>query len=531
MKKTLHIALALIILAAGCQQTQVTQPITDIGQGYLARGLHAPWDGKDTPTRFCCHSTADKFFFSFEVTDSTLALKDNWSTEKDVEPEDRVEIFFAQRRSLKRPYFCAEIDPAGRVLDYKARYYRHFDYSWNFQTLKTEGDITPWGYRVQGTIDREELTALGIDLDKTFWIGAYQADFNENGDVVWYSLVPDDVEQADFHTPGVMMPCRCTPKTERRGVVVYPDDITSVGLDEWERRIDLAGLDLIGLHAATSNDPIDTLEAFVRSPLGQDFLALCDRKHVDVEYELHALEWLLPRDLFTDHPEWFRMDPDGTRNPDYNMCFSSDEAFEAMRPRLKSLLEWARPTTHRYYLWTDDKIGKFCSCPECVRYSPSEQALLYENRLLKMLREFDPEATLAHLAYQQTLPAPVNVRAEDGVFLEYAPIKRDYAKALTAPERSALQANTAAFPAFSQHILEYWLDESMFSHWKKNAPVPLPFQTAQAARDLADYRSFGAADFTCFAAWLNALYIDQFGPTDPIFTAYGQSFCSPKANE
>lgn len=511
--------LALSFLAlGGCRNVQ------DIGQGYLARGFSAPWDGKTSDVRFCCHSTAERFFFSFEVMDSTVTLTEPFVDERDVEPEDRVEIFFSPDRELKKGYHCAEIDPHGRIMDYSARYYRDFDYGWNFSTMEAEGAVLPWGYRVRGSVSRQELEELGIDLEKGFWMGAYMADFCQDGSVIWYSLVPDDVPSPDFHVPGVMFECRATPKAEKRGVVVYPDDITSVGPDEWKRRIDLAGINLIGLHAATSNDPIDTLEAFVKSGAGQDFLSLCAAAGVDVEYELHALECLLPRGLYQEHPEYFRMDENGNRCPDYNMCFSCEEAYEAMRPQIETLLEWVRPTTQRYYFWTDDKVGKFCHCERCAAFSPAEQALIYENRLLSLIREYDPEATLAHLAYQQTLSAPVNVRAEDGVFLEYAPIKRDYRYPLTEEQTAALRANTMAFPAHSQHILEYWLDESMFSRWKKGQPVPLPFETSQASRDIDCYRRHGAADVTCFATWLNGLYISRFGSTDDIFRGYGESY-------
>ena len=315
-----------------------------------------------------------------------------------------------------------------------------------------------------------------------------------------------------------------TPKEEKRGVVIYPNDVTTVGLDEWEKRIRLGGINLIGLHAATVNDPIDTLEAFVKSPTGQSFLNMCESMGVDVEYELHALQYILPRELFDSHPEYFREDAGGVRQKQYNMCFTSEEAVEAMRPQIESLLEWMHPTTHRYFFWTDDKQDKFCHCKNCRGYSPSEQALIYENRLLKLLREYDPEATLAHLAYHQTVEPPAKIRADKGIFLEFAPINRDYSLPLPYASTEALKANMLAFPAYSQHILEYWLDESMFSKWKRDRLVPNPFRTAECARDIYKYRSMGASDITTFATWLYGDYIRQYGSTDSIFSGYGEAF-------
>lgn len=519
-----NILLPLCFLVSSAFLTSCGQGVPDVGQGYVTRALHAPWDGLEDNTRFCCHSTADRFFFSFEVEDGTLTLSDSFDTERAVDFEDRVEIFFCPAEGMEKGYHCAEIDALGRVMDYAAEYYRDFDFDWNFSTLEVRSSLTPWGYRVAGSVSRDELRELGLNLENGFRMGVFRADFHDGREVNWYSLVPTDDVKPDFHKNDVLFRCRMTPKPEKRGVVVYPNDITSVGLEEWENRIRLSGINLIGLHAATVNDPVDTLEAFVRSSTGRDFLEMCRRMDVDVEYEVHALQALLPRALFDTHPEWFRQDAEGTRQRDYNMCFTSAEAVEAMRPQIARMLEWMKPTTHRYFFWTDDKQGKFCHCEECRRYSPSEQALIYENRLLGLLREYDPEATLAHLAYHQTVEPPQAVRADEGIFLEFAPINRDYSQPLPEASVNALSANMLAFPAYSQHVLEYWLDESMFSNWKRDKLVPNPFDPLWSSRDIRNYRSLGVSDITTFATWLYGDYIKQYGNTDNLFEGYGKSF-------
>ncbi len=522
MKKITFFALsaASVLIAVSCAD-RTGGTIMDIGQGFESHMLQAPWDGLQDDTRFCCHRAGEKFFFSYEVSDTTLTLTEPFTGERDVDPEDRVEFFFSSADDMSEGYYCAEIDPLGHVMDYHAKLVRDFDFSWNYETLEVSTMLTPWGYRVGGSIDVSELESLGLDLEEGFSFGVFRADFTRKDSVNWYSLVPTDDVSADFHKPDVLCRCRMTPKEERLGVVVYPGDISSVGLEEWEKRIRLSGINLIGIHAATVNDPLDSLESFIKSDLGQDFLKLCSKMEVDVEYELHALQNMLPRELFDTHPEYFREDEDGLRCRPYNMCFTSDEAVESMRPQVEALLGWMKPTTHRYFIWTDDKQGKFCHCEHCREFTPSEQALIYENKLLKMLREYDPEATLAHLAYHQTMEAPVKVRAAEGIFLEFAPILRDYSLPLPEETEAALSADLLAFPSYSQHVLEYWLDESMFSNWKRDSLVQMSFDPVVCGRDIKKYRSLGAADITCFATWLNADYIEQFGPTDDIFSGYG----------
>ncbi len=516
--------LLVVLYSCACLMSSCEhgENLPDIGQGFEVDSLSDPWDGLSINTRFCSHIHGDRFYFNFEAADSTMTLT-NVTQENDLEVEDRVEIYFSPEKDMKKSYYCVEMDPHANVLDYKADYYRKLDFQWNFSTLQVQSDVTPWGYRVSGSIALCELESFGINLEKGFWLGVFQADYHPDGSVNWFTLVPTDSKEADFHTPDNLMKCKATQMKERRGVVLYPNDITSLGVNEWAHRIDVAGINLIGLHAATFNDPIDSLKNFVQSELGQQFLRMCEGKGVDVEYEVHALQYLLPRDMFTVHPEYFPADSNGVRQQAYNICFTSEEVLEAMRPRLEALLEWMKPTTHRYFFWPDDAQIP-CLCENCRKYTASEQNLLYENRFLEMLREYDKEATLAHLAYAKALDAPRKVRANSGIFLEYAPIGRDYKSSLSPNEAAAYKANLLAFPAYSQHILEYWLDESMFSQWKPNELVPLPDNSVQCAEDITFYRGNGACSITTFATWLNGRYVEKYGSADSIFVKYGQSF-------
>ena len=166
-----NILLPLCFLVSSAFLTSCGQGVQDVGQGYVTRALHAPWDGLEDNTRFCCHSTADRFFFSFEVEDGTLTLSDSFDTERAVDFEDRVEIFFCPAGGMKKGYHCAEIDALGRVMDYSAEYYRDFDFDWNFSTLEVRSSLTPWGYRVAGSVSRDELRELGLNLENGFRMG------------------------------------------------------------------------------------------------------------------------------------------------------------------------------------------------------------------------------------------------------------------------------------------------------------------------------------------------------------------------
>lgn len=308
------------------------------------------------------------------------------------------------------------------------------------------------------------------------------------------------------------MPEKHTFKT--RGVVIVPQDLS---LPDWPARAKDAGLTTIALHPTP-----EKVTAFVESSSGRSFLKTCEQLGLQVEYELHAMGELLPRALFTGKPELFRMEDSGARTPDANLCVSSEEALDTVAANAVRIARALVPSTNRYFMWGDDgKPG--CRCPGCREYSESEQALVVENRIVEALRaEVRPDAQLAHLAYLTTLDAPKRVKPAPGVFLEFAPIRRDRAVAITAPESQEhlrpLDENLGVFDAAEAQVLEYWLDASLFSDWKRPSK-PIIWSQEVFQEDLRAYAVRGIRHITTFAVYVDADYLLRHG--EPPLGEYG----------
>ena len=166
--------------------------------------FHAPWDGLDDETEFSCRCDGERLCFSYDVVDSTMTVFDEFPTERTVDDEDRVEIFFSCD-SLMSSYWCAEIDPKARPMDYAVHFGQPFDYEWNFSTLQADARLTVRGYQVEGSVALSELRELGIRTDD-FYLGVFRADFHPDGSVNWYSLVSTDDKTPYFHKPNVLFP-------------------------------------------------------------------------------------------------------------------------------------------------------------------------------------------------------------------------------------------------------------------------------------------------------------------------------------
>src|ERR1051325_10683628 len=112
---------------------------------------------------------------------------------------------------------------------------------------------------------------------------------------------------------------------------------------------------------------------------------------------------------------------------------------------------------------------------------------------------------IAHLAYANTLTPPAKVKPARGVFLEFAPIDRRYDVPLDDHANrkfmDALDGNLAVFGMKGAQALEYWLDVSRFSKWKKPA-VRLPWNPDIVKADLHVYASREVRNFTSFAVYI-----------------------------
>ncbi|MBR1894879.1 MAG: hypothetical protein IJ823_06445, partial [Bacteroidales bacterium] len=158
---------------------------------------------------------------------------------------------------------------------------------------------------------------------------------------------------------------------QMRGLVLSTKELSEV---DWPAMAGRVGINTIGTHITPSE-----VTAFLATPEGARFQRDCRRYGICVEHQLHAMGELLPRELFAQDSTLFRMDTCGRRTPDYNCCVHSGKALDIIAGNAAALARTLRPDNHRYYLWLDDN-APVCQCPQCQAFSPSEQALIVENR-------------------------------------------------------------------------------------------------------------------------------------------------------
>lgn len=297
------------------------------------------------------------------------------------------------------------------------------------------------------------------------------------------------------------------------GLIAHPEELTKGEIAAFRA----AGADVLGLHPVGGNKATSSLEnllIWLKTDKGRMLLSYARSLGLEIEYEMHAASFLVPREMFSSHPEYFR-EANGVRTNDYNFCVSSDDMLRTVANRAAELVSKLDYSSHDYYLWQDDVDGGECECEKCRTLSASDQSLIIANAIADELRRFDSSARVCYLAYLGTLTPPKSVKPAPGVFLEYAPMKRD--RSIPVWEDDNVKRELAAlfdvFEPGEAKILEYWYDNSMFSNWKK-PPKKFTPDNERIAKEIEFYRSLGVGNVTSFACYLGADYEALYGAPD-----------------
>lgn len=297
-------------------------------------------------------------------------------------------------------------------------------------------------------------------------------------------------------------------------LLIHPEELSSRWIDLAKKhRVKRLSIHPWGGKNAHRNliDLLDTLETpEYRAKID----ALID-SGVEVGYEFHAASYLLPRELYAEHPEYFRMDENGERVENGNFCFSNADACAIVAKNAATLAKKLYRSANEYYFWLDDSRKGSCCCPECKKRSFADHQLHIMNLMLREIRKDDPDAKMCYLAYYESLAVPTEETNRDGIFLEYAPIDRynNGGFLLEGENLEVLRNLLDFFGKDDAKVLEYWYDNSLFSKWKK-PPVSFTPDSEAILRDYAFYRDLGFKNLSSFACFLGADYVELYGEPD-----------------
>ena len=285
-----------------------------------------------------------------------------------------------------------------------------------------------------------------------------------------------------------------------KGLVLLQDDFN----EGWLSPLQKAGIRLLGLHADPRRAGVREFLDFVERQ--RKAIERFEEAGIRVEYKLHALAYLLPRELFASDSALFRMNEKGERTDDYNACPSSSEALALIERGAERLARLLRQNSHRYHFWPDDDLGGDigCRCEKCRRLSAAQQNLRFCEAMLRGIRKYDGKAKLSFLVYGEEA---FDGEPPEGLFLEYAPFKRRHDLPLAQGEpnasyRARCENLISRWGGEESEILEYFLSYDYAAFCRDGK---------RTVEDIDYYRSLGVGFLTTFTLFPKKNYVEKHG--------------------
>jgi len=166
----------------------------------------SPWDQvQPEKIEFRALWDLEKIYFSYKVYDSNVHIDKKDDSVDSIAESDRVEIFFRTDEALN-PYYCLEIDPTPRIMDFIAYPGKKFDYDWNWpeNDIEVKSHTKEDHFVVEIAISIQSLKNFHlIKNDNTIEAGLYRAKYkkqqNKLFEPTWISWINPNTETPNFH--------------------------------------------------------------------------------------------------------------------------------------------------------------------------------------------------------------------------------------------------------------------------------------------------------------------------------------------
>lgn len=165
-----------------------------------------PWHKEESPlTTFSAYYDEKNLYFQFIAYGPEPLVFVEKNNKMEVIHSERVEMFFRADEKM-HPYYCLEMDPYGRVLDYKAELYRKFNRNWQWpKPLSIETEIQDQKYTLQGKISLATLKQLNQIHNDQIQVGLFRGHCTKlegkNAVIKWISWIDSKTPEPDFHVP------------------------------------------------------------------------------------------------------------------------------------------------------------------------------------------------------------------------------------------------------------------------------------------------------------------------------------------
>jgi len=167
----------------------------------------SPWDKEPVKEiAFKALWSDSHLYLKFRVADGQVHITNNDSDvcTETIGESDRVELFFRTNDQLN-PYYCLEIDPSPRVMDFIAKPNKDFDFDWQWpsEDIQVKSHIDTEHFTVEIALSLQSLKDFDLLNNNGIETGIYRAKYNKQVDgsfePTWIPWVNPGTESPNFH--------------------------------------------------------------------------------------------------------------------------------------------------------------------------------------------------------------------------------------------------------------------------------------------------------------------------------------------
>ncbi len=166
--------------------------------------------------------------------------------------------------------------------------------------------------------------------------------------------------------------------------------------------------------AVRRNDTMGTNEAYrARTKMNVSFHKNATAYGGTLTYSLWdaSLITLVPKSLFSEHPEYFAMDENGNRHTDH-VCMTNPDVLQLVAENCREIMLNATNGAKFIHIGQDDNIN-YCHCENCEALyekhgAVSAPTLIFTNKLADILGPEFPDYTFTFYAYNETDRPPTD---------------------------------------------------------------------------------------------------------------------------
>lgn len=221
-------------------------------------------------------------------------------------------------------------------------------------------------------------------------------------------------------------------------------------------------------------------------PKGQTVSALRGIRHPTGG---HMIPGLMPRELFSEHPDYFRMDRTGKRVPTGNFCPSNEGALSVVAENAAEYVRKNSWAVSIEVVGADVWEGSWCYCPDCKKMTVQDQYITACNVIARAIRETGSDMKIDAMAYHDTLVPDLTVKPDPDLRMMWAPRERSFGHAHNDPRSEINQWYSDCLEKWAEifgpekiDLFEYWHDNILF----RSFPIAIPHIVAQDIRYYTD---------------------------------------------